>query len=202
MQRSAGRPRKREARKPGSSKVTVHNPLPPPKAPTPPKPGRPTDYNAETAKAICGRLAEGESLASICKDEAMPARGTVYRWLLDHPEFQDIYDQARLWQGDTFADEVKDEADKAIDKDSAFAARVRMAGRQWAAEKLNPRKYGGFQRQEITGKEGGPLDVRTLSDAELDRRIAQLARKNGVPHPAPGEGMPPVAEQVAGVLPG
>ena len=35
--------------------------------------GRPTDYRQETADAICERLANGESLRAICRDDAMPA---------------------------------------------------------------------------------------------------------------------------------
>jgi hypothetical protein len=42
-----------------------------------PKRGRPSDYSAEIAEAICDRLVNGESLRAVCADPAMPARATV-----------------------------------------------------------------------------------------------------------------------------
>lgn len=44
-------------------------------------------YSQETADKICARLAEGESLRSICRDEGMPAYSTVRGWESDDPEF-------------------------------------------------------------------------------------------------------------------
>jgi hypothetical protein len=43
--------------------------------------GRPTDYTEALAEEICLRLAEGESLVSICREEGMPRRAAVFRWL-------------------------------------------------------------------------------------------------------------------------
>lgn len=45
-----------------------------------PKRGRPTTYTEEAATEICDRLARGEPLAVICRDDHMPARSTVYDW--------------------------------------------------------------------------------------------------------------------------
>ena len=45
------------------------------------RPGRPSVRTHRIQNAICVRIARGESLRSICKDTAMPARSTVYRWL-------------------------------------------------------------------------------------------------------------------------
>ncbi len=43
-------------------------------------PGRPTRYTPKVAADICTRLAEGESLRAICKDDAMPGLRTVMGW--------------------------------------------------------------------------------------------------------------------------
>ncbi len=40
--------------------------------------GRPSDYSPELAVLICARIGEGESLRSICRDDAMPALSTVF----------------------------------------------------------------------------------------------------------------------------
>ena len=43
--------------------------------------GRPTKYSNELRDAICNRLASGETLRSICRDDGMPERQTVFNWL-------------------------------------------------------------------------------------------------------------------------
>lgn len=43
---------------------------------------RPRNYKAETARKICERIADGESLRSICEDSKMPSRETVRKWII------------------------------------------------------------------------------------------------------------------------
>ena len=61
------------------------------------------------------------------------------------------------------------------------AARVVISGRQWLAERRDHRRYGAKQTQELTGKDGGPIqiaatDMRKLTDAEL-KQMEALASK-------------------------
>ena len=42
---------------------------------------RPTLFSAAVAESIAERLAEGETLRTICAPETMPARPTVRAWL-------------------------------------------------------------------------------------------------------------------------
>ncbi len=44
-------------------------------------------YTNEIAEIICRRLANGESVNAICKDDLMPAESTVRLWALEKPEF-------------------------------------------------------------------------------------------------------------------
>jgi hypothetical protein len=145
-------------------------------APTPAKPkknpvGAPTTYNSHIAFVLCTRIAEGESLREIVKDEGMPDRSTVYDWLLRHPEFADQYARAREEQADTLADEIIAIADEqpeiiaVLDKktgaliehklDGAFLQwqKNRIEARKWTAMKLKPKKYG--DRVALEGVEGG-----------------------------------------------
>jgi hypothetical protein len=115
--------------------------------------GRPTMYSLEIALEICDRIADGESLVSICRDERMPKKTAVYEWLLRHKEFAEIYARAREDQADTLADEIhaiSDELPKQIvdDKgktrfDSAYVQwqKNRVDARKWVAAKLKPKKY-------------------------------------------------------------
>lgn len=110
--------------------------------------GRPTDYSEELSKIICERLANGESLVAICKDESIPHRSTIHDWLNpNHPTYQkdfaDKYARAREDQADFKADEIEDIADKVINGEiRPDAARVAIDAKKWTASKLRPKRYG------------------------------------------------------------
>lgn len=43
--------------------------------------GRPSDFTPELLEEICDRLAKGEPLAAICRDDHMPSDRTVRNWM-------------------------------------------------------------------------------------------------------------------------
>lgn len=53
-------------------------------------------FTQEVADEILRRLAEGETLTAICRDEGMPTRRTVTNWRHANPEFGAAYDEAVL----------------------------------------------------------------------------------------------------------
>lgn len=132
--------------------------------------GRPTEFEQETADEICRRLSEGDSLRTICLDEAMPARSTVFLWLRKHKSFSDQYARAREDQAEALADDVMDTA---LNKDlEPNDRRVRVDALKWLASKRKPKVYGDKVQTELTGRDGGPIqtiDLTQLSDADLDR---------------------------------
>ena len=67
---------------------------------------RPSDYSPELAVLICTRMGEGESLRSICRDDAMPALSTVFRWLAGDREFQEQYARAMDARATLLAEEI------------------------------------------------------------------------------------------------
>ncbi len=147
-------------------------------APKKGKKGRPSLYTAKLAANICQRLAEGKSLRSICRDDAMPAISTVMGWLFDgdHDEFSEQYARAREAQAEVRADEIVDIADDdtndfTADKDGKRVAdnehiqrsRLRVDARKWIAAKLLPKRYG--DKLQHTGEGGGPVTfIMTLHD--------------------------------------
>ena len=105
----------------------------------PPKRSHSTGYDAEIAKTICFRLANSESLRSICADPLMPAKATVCRWLARHPEFRRCYALARTFQVEGFGDEMIEIADECSD---ITQARRRIAALRLAIARMSPKKYG------------------------------------------------------------
>lgn len=130
--------------------------------------GRPSDYSLETAATICARLAAGESLVRICRDDDMPAVSAVYMWLIKHAEFAEMYARAREHQADTLADEILDIAEEepgttttdrgtpCVDGAAVQHQRMRVDARKWIAAKLKPRKYGDKVTNELTTPDGKP----------------------------------------------
>lgn len=151
--------------------------------------GRPSEFSQDTADLICLRLAEGESLRSICNDDDMPCKATVMRWLRSWPEFRDQYTRAREDQADTLFDEVLDIADESsndtiIDPETGHErtnyevvarAKLRIDARKWMAGKLRPKVYG----DKLDLEHSGALDLKNMSDEDLERRIQQLMKEAG-----------------------
>lgn len=146
--------------------------------------GRPCSYTAELGAAICARLALGESLRTICSDDAMPCAATVFLWLgnPDMRMFLEQYTRARDAQADFYAESVIDISDEEVtmikrakhdknappdddteievvfDPTAVARNRLRVDARKWYASKLAPKKYGDKVTQELTGLDGGPID--------------------------------------------
>ena len=56
---------------------------------------RPSWYTPERARAFCARIAEGETLVSICAGPDMPGEPTIYKHLRRNPDFAAAYGKAR-----------------------------------------------------------------------------------------------------------
>jgi hypothetical protein len=156
------------------------------------KMGRPTLFSQQLADTICSRIAEGESLREICKDDDMPEMVTIYRWLQADPDFCNHYTRAREDQADTLADEIIAIADEqpeviaVLNKngeliehklDGAFLQwqKNRMDARKWTAMKLKPKKYG--DRQILAGDSEAPLEVQNDAMTILAAAVKNLELK-------------------------
>jgi len=123
-----------------------------------------TQYSQEVAASICERLANGESLRTICCDVEMPAQSTVFKWLSEQAAFSEQYTRAREAQADFMADEILAIADdglndtyvdedgrKRTDQDVIARSRLRVDARKWLASKMAPKKYGDKVQTEVSG---------------------------------------------------
>lgn len=117
--------------------------------------GRPSEFNQETADEICERIAGGESVISICKDEGMPAKSTVMKWLNKFPGFADQYARAGELRGEADADQVNYIGHLVLaGKIKPDAGRVAMDAAKWSAEKRAMKKYGAKVEVEHSGRIG------------------------------------------------
>lgn len=154
--------------------------------------GRPSEFTPDIANEICERLADGESLRSICLDENMPAKSTVMGWLArdEHPGFVDHYTRARELQADSLFDECQDIADDAtndwmerkgeeeeqpigwqLNGEHVQRSRLRIDTRKWMAGKLRPKKYGDATMLKHADADGNNLDMAAMI-AERRAKVA------------------------------
>lgn len=121
---------------------------------------RPSNYRPYIADEICNRIANGESLVSICRDGEMPNAATVYEWLKKQPEFADRYARARETQADVLADEIVAIADDYSPDRDVQRDKLRIDARKWYASKLKPKVYG--DRQQIDANVDASLQVQIV----------------------------------------
>ena len=135
--------------------------------------GRPTDYTKDMADKICERISGGLSLRAICAEAGMPARGTVYRWLIENADFQDQYTRAREKQADYFAEEIIEIADSAVAESAAVSkAKLQIDARKWATSKIAPKKYGDKTELDVKSSDGSMRPTVRLNADEF-RKIAE-----------------------------
>lgn len=135
---------------------------------------------------ICSRLAEGEPLRSICRSEGMPSWQIIYGWMDDIPELADRIARAREVGCDAIACEalkiadtpiigesltVDDKGQKVVREDMLGHRKLQVDTRLKLLAKWSPQKYGDKQAVELTGANGGPVEV---SDADKAARLAGI----------------------------
>jgi hypothetical protein len=130
------------------------------------KGGRPSKYTIKLADEICERLSSGESLNAISKDDHMPHRVNIMRWLLNTENkgfdlFRTKYALAREIQYQNMADDLLDISDNDVmipvlvdgipfkQEDGSYLmtkdnvgvqhARLRVDTRKWFMSKVLPK---------------------------------------------------------------
>ena len=157
------------------------------KAPPARKPRiRPT-YSPAIAEEICRRLAEGEGLRAICRDEHMPTESTVRGWYVDdYQGFAAQYARARDIGLDVMAEETIEIADDSgldvvmtddgprPDGEVINRAKLRVDTRKWLLSKLAPKRYGDRLQVDAT------VAVSDMDNRELVSTLQELATRLGV----------------------
>jgi transposase-like protein len=125
-------------------------------------------YSPELAAAICERLAAGESLRAICRDDGMPAPSTVLSWKDEYKDFGEQYARAREAGYTLLAEEIIEISDDGTndyverenqrtgrtevlaDTDHIQRSKLRVDTRKWILSKMLPKVYG--DKLEIDAK--------------------------------------------------
>ena len=160
------------------------------------KNGRPTKFTKALALKICQRIALGESLRNVCRDEKMPVTSTVMLWALeDRGGFSEQYAKAREMQAENMFDEILDIADdgendfytrkaqsgeeyEVPDHEHINRSRLRVDTRKWYLSKVLPKKFG--DKLDLTSLgDKLPTGFEHLKDEDLEKEIERLQKLKG-----------------------
>ncbi|HEX8385687.1 MAG TPA: hypothetical protein VF576_05865 [Rubricoccaceae bacterium] len=118
---------------------------------------------------VCTRIAGGESLRAICKDEGYPSVSSVMRWLAseapEHVAFREQYARAHEEQADAFVQDMVRIADEAAQAMAGLEyAKLQIETRKWVAGKQRPKKYAEAPAgPAVLAQFNNTQDNRTLS---------------------------------------
>jgi len=110
----------------------------------------------------------------------MPSRAAVYRFFDARPDFEARCARAREGMADFLVDEI-DELAEATTEANVQSMKVKISTKQWRAMKMAPRIYGDRTRTEVTGADGGAIQVKaTTVDARQLEPEAREALKQAL----------------------
>jgi hypothetical protein len=130
---------------------------------------KPSQYSDAVARIILARIENGETVAQLLADPAMPCRRTLYDWINDNPRFGAAWNQMR--------------------RDQAYMRRAKVAqreqgARKWAAirarvEGRRPLRKTG--RKSTYKAERGRAVCALIAQGHTLRQAAREAGLSGVP---------------------
>jgi hypothetical protein len=145
--------------------------------------GRPSDYTPAIAREICSRLAEGQSLTAICRDDHMPTFQTIYEWVngggtaAREDKFPEMYARARAMKIEYMAEQLEEIADDArndwmdkvvgwegdtirvLDHEHVTRSKLRLDTRKFLLSKLRPEIYGDRLAHQMLDEKGKPAKL-------------------------------------------
>lgn len=128
--------------------------------------GRKPKYTQKDREAVIARIAEGESLRAVCRDEGTPSVPQFLKWVSEDAALAEQYARAMEQRADAVFDELLEIADDGtndwmerngeddegwkLNGEHVQRSKLRVDARKWALARMSPKKYG--DRQEIHNK--------------------------------------------------
>lgn len=134
---------------------------------------RPSLYSAELVESICARLATGEPLAVICRDEGMPDPSTVWDWQQARADVSQGIARARQLGHDAIAARLREtargkgESTADVQRDKLIIDTDLKLLAKW------DKRYG--DRMTLAGDAESPLSG--LTDEQVEAKLAALLAK-------------------------
>jgi hypothetical protein len=104
---------------------------------------------------VCERIAKGDTLMAICREDGMPSRERIYDWIEEDQELATRFAQARARGFDAIAESTVAISDDR--EEDPASRRVRIETRLKLLAKWDPKRYG--DKLELSGDKDRPLVV-------------------------------------------
>lgn len=122
-------------------------------------------YTEKIATEVLIRIADGETLASICRRPGMPTRLTIMNWRNKYPDFAAAYRAAKEASAEAFEEKALEKADDLLDENDYTGTKVRaievaLGQLRWSATRRDPRQYGQTENKQVVV----PIQINTSLD--------------------------------------
>lgn len=127
--------------------------------------GRPSKYTPELVETICLRLANGEPLAVMCRDEGYPDQSTVWDWMQSKPGVSQSIARAREDGWDMIAYQCRNtargrgESTEDVKRDKLIIETDLKLLAKW-----DPKRYGEKQQIEHSGNVSNAADKEQIAE--------------------------------------
>jgi len=143
--------------------------------------GRPSKLTDTLLDEIKARLADGEPLMVICRDEHMPSDTTVRNWMAADEAFSCDIARSRMLGWDMIAHKVRQTARGLGDsKQDVQRDKLIIDTDLKLLAKWDSGRYGEKITTELTGKDGGAVEFSTMTPESLEEKIRELSAKLGI----------------------
>jgi hypothetical protein len=156
------------------------------------------EYDDHIANEICERVSAGELLINICNESHTPTVRRCSYWLRNHPEFQELFNQAITERLNIFEEEVVQIADdisrdykdvimrngstrKQVDPEVIARAKLRVDVRFRHLKAGKPTKWG--ETSTLITRSEDADDPANFTPDELERQIADIENKSKIVKP-------------------
>ena len=148
-------------------------------------------FSQAIADLVCVRIAQGEPLAQICRDEGIPSATTIRNWQDADPEFSCAIARAREVGFDVLAESCLEIADDGrndymekanqsgaleFNAEHVQRSKLRIDTRIKLLAKWDPKRYGERQTVDFN-------DVTPKTPEQVEKRIAELMAKAEIAAP-------------------
>jgi len=123
---------------------------------------------------VAGMIKRGCSITSIARQVGIPKR-LITEWLEKDPSEASRLE--KIFQV-TVSEAISEVTGKAMDTVMKSIENGNSSDARWLLERLNPETFAQKQKVELTGEDGGPLRVATLSRSELLLELKKTIESN------------------------
>jgi len=109
-------------------------------------------YTPQIADQIIARLASGETILRIARDEGMPDPASVHFWITTKPDFAKRYHEARSCAATSIVEQMMEDIETEDRPEQVGLLRLKAETKRWIAARFNPQMFGDTRKIDISGE--------------------------------------------------